>query len=345
MFKLRYIILIMVLWLPCKLQAQYYPFILNTTPPICNQCKNFDTSLHQSLVNTLITSGIFMGDSSSYIIPAGAYNPPPLTQLVRTLSTNITRQHTIYYKELTAYLKEKIKTENYTIEITVASAESPQEFTAVHKNIPPQQLDQTFKTIAQDIITFYSSKRIPLLYQKPFTLNLTGLTLAPVYSILHKTIKHYAHSASGFQCSTTISNTYIPVVAMPSITWFTLNNPIKTIQSWHSLSIMMHAGYQQALPFLLSITPFIGAGYILHYIEGDKTHNYPPYSYSRSFYYNPQVAAGTILELILDPGLSLSAGAAYTMFFESSRQNAYMQYSFGFTFHGNLLLYQRAIHQ
>ncbi|HOJ28819.1 MAG TPA: hypothetical protein PL059_07065 [Spirochaetota bacterium] len=340
MRKVHYICIIIMLWLPCRVNAGYYPFILTTTPVTCHQCKHFDNSLYQSLVYTLTASGIFIGDSSSYSIPAGAYNPPGNNQLLRNLSIDITYSRKIHYKELTTYLKEKVETESYTIAITIASSENPQEFTALYPNISPHQLEHTFNSIAQDILQFYSSKRIPVLYQSPFAFYVTGLTLAPVYSILHDKLNNYAHSATGFQCLFTINNTYIPLTIMPSITWFTLNNPIKTINSWHSVSFMMHAGYQQALPFSVSITPYIGAGYILHYIEGDKTHTYPPYSYSHSFYYNPQVATGIIFELILDPQLSLEAGAAYNMFFASSSQFSYLQYSFGFTFHGNILLYQ-----
>ncbi|MEW6527690.1 MAG: hypothetical protein AB1444_13625 [Spirochaetota bacterium] len=333
-----------LLLLPCSAYAQYYPFVLKANPPICNQCKNFDMSLFQSLVNALISSQIFIGDSSLYSVPAGAYNPPSADSLTRTLSLTITRTHTIQFKELTPYLKEKMEFEEYSIQVTVSSATNPHEFFVEYQKIPPRQLETTFNDIAQKIIEYYASQRIPLLYQKPFAIHLTAITLAPVYITAPKNLSDYAHSAAGATCMATIDNTYYHVSVMPSITWFTLNKPVASIQSWHSIAIMLNAGYRLALPFSFSITPYIGAGYILHIINGDKHHTYPPFSYAREFLYNPQVASGITLGFTLDPQLSLTGSAAYTMFFESSSYYSYIQYLFGFTFHSNLLLMQSTVH-
>lgn len=344
MHTLRFFIFITLLLLPCMLHAQYYPFVLTTTPPECHQCVNFDMSLYQSLITALFSSKIFIGDSSLYSVPASAYNPPSADSLTRTLSLKITRTHTIQFKELTPYLKEKIEFEEYTLQVTVSSATNPHEFFIEYHKIPPPQLETTFNDIAQKIIEYYASQRIPVLYQKPFAIHLTAITLAPVYITASKNLSEYAHSAAGFTCLATIDNTYNPLIAIPSITWFTLNKPVASIQSWHSIAIMLNAGYRLVLPFSFSITPYLGAGYILHIINGDKYHTYPPFSYSRELLYNPQIASGITLGFTLDPQLSLVGSAAYTMFFESSSHYSYIQYFFGFTFHSNFLLMQSTVH-
>ena len=351
MYKPRYTFVVLLLFcmLPSyKAYASYYPFILQSKPPVCNHCiQPSDTVivLHHNLIQQLLSSGVFIGDSSSYVIPAGAINIPPVGELIRTLTVEITAQRSILYKELTPYLKEKIEQTSYSITVTVSSGADPQEYVIQKENLTSQQLEQLYVTIAHDIIDFYSSRRIPVLYQTAFAITLTAITLSPVYIDAFKELKDYAHSGSGFQASTCIENTKLPsLVVIPALTWFMLHDPVVTVNYWHSISFMMQAGYRIKLPLSLSCTPFIGAGYTMHIISGDTHHSYPPYSYSQSIYYNPQITAGIILALMLDPQLSLSSSAAYTTYFESSSHSSYFMYTLGFTFHCNWQLYQTMVY-
>lgn len=343
MNTLRYILLSAI---TCALlysgaYASYYPFILKTVPPVCIRCDHAVEEYHKHLIQTLLNSGIFIGDSSSYTIPEGAYNPPNINELFRTISVSVTSRRIVSYKKLTPYLTEKLENTEYTVTITIASQTNPVEYTIKEENITAQQLEQFFEKAGSDIIAFYSQKQIPVLYQSPGIFSFTGITLSPVHIASSTKLKECAHSGAGFTISSYFTYNQFPrLTIMPSITWFMLQHPVASIKSWHSISLMFNTGYPVQLPWSFSVTPFAGAGYIVHSITGDRYHTYPPYTYSHSFYYNPQVATGIILSLMLDSQLSVSGSAAYTTFFGSSSHWSYFMYTLGFTFHCNIVLYQ-----
>ena len=317
--------------------ANYYPFILQVKPLICKNCTHPHDAIQSNLVQKLYASGIFAG-SDNYQLPV-ANNTPSFNELTRTLLVTIVTHHKTTYKELTPYLKEKTEYTTYTITATIDSSSVTAEFTTTYETIP-QQLEQTIVSIANDIITFYSSRRIPIIYKTPLALSLNSINLPPTYIKPSKSIKQYSTSGAGFEISAYITDSQLPWLSfIPSISWFTLTNTVATIKSWHSIGILLSTGYTIHLPLRLSLTPYIGAGYLVHFINGDTIHHYPPYSYSTATYYNPQCAFGVIVSLQLDPLLYFFITPSYTTFFESSRHSSYTSYAFGFAFPCTFTLY------
>ncbi|MGB4270058.1 MAG: hypothetical protein WBK20_12890 [Spirochaetota bacterium] len=329
------ILFFLVLWHAAY--ATYYPFILHVNPVICKNCTHTPDFILSRLVQKLYASDIFAG-SNTYQLPV-ADNTPSINELTRILSLTITTQRTITYKELTPYLKEKNEYTTYTLIVTIDSSSNPAEFTSRYETTP-QQLEQTIESIAYDIIAFYSSRRIPVIYKTPFVLSMNSINLSPSYIKPLKNIQQYSDSGAGFQISAYITTSKFPGLSfIPSLSWFTLTNTVATIKYWHSIGILLSTGYTIHLPLRLSLTPYIGAGYLFQFINGDTTHYFPPYTYSLSTYYNPQCAAGIIVSFQLDPLLYVFITPSYTTFFESSHQSSYISYAFGFAFPCTFTLY------
>ena len=318
--------------------ANYYPFILQVKPIICKNCtQSHDAIIQSHLVQKLYESGIF-ASSHNYQLPV-ASNTPSVNELTRMLSVTIVTYHKTTYKELTPYLKEKNEYITYTITVTMDSSSITAEFTTTYETTP-HKLEQTIASIASDIITFYSSRRIPIIYKTPLVLSLNSINISPTYIKTSKSIKQYSTSGAGFEISAYITASRLPWLSfIPSLSWFTLTNTVTTIKSWHSIGILVSMGYTIQVPFRLALTPYIGVGYLVHRINGDTMHYYPPYSYSSATYFNPQCAAGITITLQLDPQLYFFITPSYTTFFESSRHSSYSSYAFGFAFPCTFTLY------
>lgn len=118
-----------------------------------------------------------------------------------------------------------------------------------------------------------------------------------------------------------------------SINVFDLKDKKDGIQSAFSTSLFLNAGYNFLIADNMVITPYFGAGYILHSVKGDiNSDAVPPgggYNYKDNLYYGPSLVLGIQYAYIINEKYQFITAPYYAFYFEPKAVKSFIVFNSG----------------
>ncbi len=234
-------------------------------------------------------------------------------------------------KVISPYLTQIIKGKYYEVSVEVID---------ITKNVTrekykerdgsKEKLKEKMRQVAIKIIKHYDKdKPQPLITSKPVKSKETTLfstsRLALWGSVL-KPVGSYADIAkSGYGGGAGLYGnlkSYSSVMLGISFEYYILDPAISSIQTIRQYSASLNIAYSILSKPIIRLSPYIGGGYIVCEINGNK--NSAISETSKNYYYDPSISAGLDISLPITDKLSLMVVPANTIFFEKNNQGYFV---------------------
>ena len=232
-------------------------------------------------------------------------------------------------RPISKYAVEVLKTDTYLLNLFVINMQdTAYDFTYEQEFFNNQDLMTKADEIAQEIKKYYVNKKIvkPLVAEKKkersksqFGYSIAGISVSP--SILLPFGKYLNMIKYGYGLDVDLKGIILPYASIfitPKLGFYNLQESRENIKSGQMLSLYINAGCSFQVYKYVTLSPYIGIGYVFQFIYGDKNAVQPDangnYTFKQEFYYNPSMDLGLDLAYSISEKYQVVISPAYRFF-------------------------------